>query len=118
MVALAPGTALRASARRNVLDNPWVEFALRRGRRLLISLWVLVTASFLMLQLIPGDPVRSALGPSVPQVIVDQRREELGLNDPLWRQYLDYIVRLASGNLGESFVTGIPVSITSPKWRA
>lgn len=109
---LSPGVARAAPPRRNLIDNPWLGFAVRRGRRLLVSLWVLVTASFLMLQLVPGDPVRSALGPSVPQVIVEQRREQLGLNDPLWQQYLNYFVRLFTGDLGESLVTGIPVART------
>ena len=44
-------------------SHPWVRFGVRRLGRLLVSLWVLVTASFLMIHLIPGDPVRGALGP-------------------------------------------------------
>ena len=35
-----------------------------------MSLWVLVTASFLMIHLIPGDPVRAALGPTAPAALV------------------------------------------------
>ena len=49
----------------------------------LVSLWVLITASFLMIHLIPGDPVRGALGLTAPPALVASTREALGLNDPL-----------------------------------
>jgi peptide/nickel transport system permease protein len=84
-------------------------FALRRGRRLLVSLWVLVTASFIMIHLIPGDPVRAALGPMAPQELVDARRAALGLNDPLWNQYWHYLQNLVSGDWGTSITTDVPV---------
>ena len=57
----------------------------------LVSLWVLITASFLMIHLIPGDPVRAALGMTAPPALVESTREALGLNDPLWVQYVDYL---------------------------
>ncbi len=43
-------------------DNPWVSFLVRRGGQFILSVWVLVTAAFLMIHLVPGDPVRAALG--------------------------------------------------------
>lgn len=89
--------------------NPWAQFAVRRARRLVVSLWVLVTASFLMIHLIPGDPVRASLGPLAPAELVAARREALGLNEPLWRQYGDYLRNLVTGEWGESFVTRTPV---------
>jgi peptide/nickel transport system permease protein len=71
---------------------------------------VLVTASFLMIHLIPGDPVRGALGPTAPSQLVESTREALGLNDPLLVQYLDYVRGLLSGDLGTSMITKLPVS--------
>ena len=59
-----------------VLSHPWVRFGVRRLGRLLVSLWVLVTASFLMIHLIPGDPVRAALGPTAPADLVAATRAE------------------------------------------
>ena len=97
---------------RTLLDNPWVGFAIRRGRRLLASLWVLVTASFLMIHLIPGDPVRAALGAMAPQELVQARREALGLNDSLWAQYWHYLQHLATGDWGTSIATDVPVTQT------
>jgi peptide/nickel transport system permease protein len=105
-------TTISADARtlRTLADEPWVRFAVRRLGRLLVSVWVLVTASFLMIHLIPGDPVRAALGPTAPLSVVEARRQLLGLNDPVWLQYLHYLRDLLAGRLGESMTTGLPVS--------
>jgi len=86
------------------------QFAIRRAGRLLVSLWVVVTASFGMIHLIPGDPVRAALGPTASAQLVESRRRAWGLNEPLWRQYLDYLHGLFTGELGTSTLTGLPVA--------
>jgi len=91
-------------------EAPWVRFALRRTGRLLVSVWVLLTAAFLMIHLIPGDPVRAALGATAPMSVVEARREALGLNDPLWQQYVHYLQELFAGRLGTSLTSGLPVS--------
>jgi peptide/nickel transport system permease protein len=93
-------------------SSPWAWFALRRLGRLLVSLWVLITASFLMIHLIPGDPVRAALGMTAPPALVESTRQALGLDDPLWIQYADYLRGLVSGDLGVSMITKLPVSDT------
>ena len=91
-------------------DRPWVRFAARRLLRLLVSLWVLVTASFAMIHLIPGDPVRGALGPTAPADLVAARRTSLGLDDPLLVQYGHYLRGLATGDLGTSLGSQLPVA--------
>ncbi|ADB33929.1 binding-protein-dependent transport systems inner membrane component [Kribbella flavida DSM 17836] len=91
-------------------SHPWVRFAVRRAARLVASLLALVTASFLMIHLIPGDPVRTALGPAASQSLVEARREALGLNDPLWTQYWHFLRDLVTGDLGTSISTGLPVT--------
>ena len=92
------------------VSHPWVRFGVRRLGRLLVSLWVLVTASFLMIHLIPGDPVRAALGPTAPADLVSAKRAEMGLDDPLLVQYLHYLQNLFTGDLGTSLVSQLPVS--------
>ncbi|WP_239127347.1 ABC transporter permease [Asanoa siamensis] len=99
-----------ATAVRAMTDNAWARFAARRLLRLLLSIWVLLTAAFLMIHLIPGDPVRAALGVTAPAELVNARREQLGLNDPLWTQYGHYLADLFSGRLGVSTISGLPVS--------
>lgn len=95
-----------------ISDHRWAHFILRRSGRLLVSLWALVTASFLMIHLIPGDPVRAALGPTASASIVAARRESLGLNDPLWEQYLHYLQGVLTGDLGVSIGSQLPVAQT------
>src|SRR6476469_7248014 len=90
----------------------WVRFGARRLWRLLVSLWVLVTASFRMIHLIPGDPFLAALGPTAPASLGAARRESLGLNDPIWLQYVHYLQGLLTGDLGTSFITQLPVAET------
>jgi peptide/nickel transport system permease protein len=91
-------------------ESPWLRFSARRLGRLLISVWVLVTAAFLMIHLIPGDPVRAALGLRAPQSLVNARRAVLGLNEPLWLQYVHWLQHLLAGQMGTSITTGLPVS--------
>jgi peptide/nickel transport system permease protein len=90
--------------------NVWTRFAARRLARLVTSLLVLITASFLMIHLIPGDPVRAALGPTAPREVVEARRAALGLNDPIWTQYGHYLRGVFTGKLGESTISQLPVS--------
>ena len=75
-------------------------------RRLLLSLLVLVGVSFvtfLILHLVPGDPVYAILGrQAVSAEDQAQLREQLGLNDPLPQQYLNFVGNILQGNLGRS----------------
>jgi peptide/nickel transport system permease protein len=90
--------------------SPWLRFAVRRLGQLLLSALVLITASFLIIHLVPGDPVRAALGLNASQQLVDARRAQLGLNNPLWLQYVDYLRNLFTGHFGTSITSGLPVS--------
>ncbi|TFV82395.1 ABC transporter permease [Microbacterium sp. dk485] len=93
---------------RRARDSRWPRFILRRTGRLLVSLWILVTAAFLMIHLIPGDPVRTALGPTASAELVAAKRESLGLNDPLPVQYIDYLRGLLVGDFGTSIQSNLP----------
>ena len=83
---------------------------LRRLARLAIALWLLVTLSFMMIHLIPGDPVRASLGLTAPLELIEARRAELGLDRPLVEQYAAYLEGLATGELGRSFTSQLPVA--------
>lgn len=107
MTGAAVAAPTRASA---IADNDWLRFAVRRLTRLAVSVLVLVTASFLMIHLVPGDPIRAALGITAPQSLVNARREALGLNDPLLVQYIHYLRGLFTGDLGVSTTSQLPVS--------
>lgn len=60
---------------------------------------------FIIARVLPGDPARMALGPRAPQWAVDNLREELHLNDPIWTQYIYWVRDAFSGSLGRSLVT-------------
>lgn len=62
-------------------------------------------AVFLMLHLTPGDPARMVAGMDATPEQVDRVRHLLGLDQPLYRQYLVYVGRLLHGDLGRSIVT-------------
>ena len=100
----------RVNPRVGATSHPWVRFGVRRLGRLLVSMWVLVTASFLMIHLVPGDAVRAALGPTAPASLVAAKREEMGLDDPILVQYWHYLQNLLTGDLGTSTVSQLPVS--------
>lgn len=84
-------------------------------QRLILAIPVLIGVSvltFLMLHLVPGDPVAAMFigqgGARAEQL--EQVREQLGLNDPLPVQYADYITGVLQGDLGRSIRTNEPVS--------
>jgi ABC-type dipeptide/oligopeptide/nickel transport system permease component len=68
------------------------------------------TITFAMIHLIPGDPVVAMLGDSAQPSDIDAMRHELGLDRPLWCQYIAYLGGIARGDLGESFSMRQPVS--------
>ena len=71
--------------------NTWAGFAARRVGRLAFSMWVLVTASFLMIHLVPGDPVRAALGHDGAAELVDAQRRRSASTTRCWLQYVHYL---------------------------
>ncbi|MBA3379403.1 MAG: ABC transporter permease [Chloroflexota bacterium] len=80
-------------------------------RRLLLAiptLIVVITIIFVIVRVIPGDPARARLGDQASQEAVEQLQEELGLNQSLWEQYIDYMIGLAQGDLGRSLVNRAP----------
>lgn len=93
-----------------LLRHPWTAFLGRRTARLLLSLGVVLTASFAMIRLVPGDPVRAALGVDAAPGLVAARRHSLGLDAPFLSQYRHYVGGLVHGDLGTSLVTGTPVA--------
>ncbi len=84
------------------------------GRRLLSSLPALfgvVTLTFLLMRVLPGDPaVFFSSGPNTGQAEIEQIRERMGLNRPLIEQFGFYLRDLARGDLGNSLTSGQPVA--------
>lgn len=70
-----------------------------------LMLWTITTLVFLLLRATPGDPVDAILGPKAPEEVKNALREQLGLGDPLWQQYLNYMGDLLKFDLGTSLTT-------------
>lgn len=88
-----------------------VSYAFRRLGAALAVAWLAMSAAFVVLRAVPGDAVDATLaraGASEEEVAA--QRQALGLADPLWQQYVTYLVGVVQGNLGRSLITGQPVS--------
>ncbi|RHW38181.1 ABC transporter permease [Neobacillus notoginsengisoli] len=65
--------------------------------------------TFFISNSIPGDPARLAAGPYAKAEVVEELREKMGLNDPMYVQYGNYMKKLLQGDLGTSNYTHQPV---------
>ena len=70
-----------------------------------LMLWTITTAVFLLLRATPGDPIDAILGSRAPAGAKEAMRTQLGLDAPLWQQYLKYMKDLLSFDLGTSITT-------------
>ncbi|RKZ47893.1 MAG: glutathione ABC transporter permease GsiC [Candidatus Parabeggiatoa sp. nov. 3] len=68
-----------------------------------------VTIVFLLIHLVPGDPVQAMLGESAQPTDLEALREALGLNQPLIMQWWHYMTGLLQGDLGESLYSKEPI---------
>ncbi|HVC48397.1 MAG TPA: ABC transporter permease [Terracidiphilus sp.] len=73
--------------------------------RLLLTLpvvWLVVSLVFLLIHLVPGDPILQMLGEGATPADISALRHQYGLDQPLWTQYAHYWAGVVHGNLGES----------------
>jgi len=66
--------------------------------------FILLTIVFVVLRVMPGDPVSSMLGGHAPDHVIEKKKEELGLNRPMAVQYVDYLWQICRLDLGDSMV--------------
>ena len=87
-----------------------LKYFIRKLIQSLITIWIVLTISFILFRAMPGDPVSmfvksDGMDPKVAQALIKQ----YGLNLPLHKQYLIYIKDMLSGNFGQSFSFKKPV---------
>ena len=76
-------------------------------------LFVVTIGTFVLIKLSPIDPVSmkfNLVGATPDPVVVAQIREQLGLNDPWWQQYLRWLGQILQGDFGESILYALPVA--------
>jgi peptide/nickel transport system permease protein len=99
----------------------YLVYILKRVVALIPVLFGISLIVFFLIRLIPGDPAATLLGAHATPETVHELRTQLGLTQPVWRQYLTFLGHLLHGNLGYSYVysssvvdlitTSLPVTI-------
>ncbi|RIV32698.1 ABC transporter permease [Micromonospora radicis] len=84
-------------------------FVVRRLLQLIPVLLGVVVLTFLLVRVLPGDPIRSILGQNATEADAAAARARFGLDQPLWRQFLDYLGGLVTGDFGTSIQSGASV---------
>ncbi|HZT19399.1 MAG TPA: ABC transporter permease, partial [Dongiaceae bacterium] len=82
------------------------------GQRLILMVGTLIgvlTVTFVLTHILPGSPVEVMLGHRPTADQVQAAKHELGLDLPLWRQYLRFLAEVGQGHFGKSFLTNQPV---------
>jgi len=87
-----------------------IRYSLKRLLVSILLLWAVSLLSFLLLHLIPGDPLVAILGEGADRHDEGRIRRQLGLDQPLWKQYQDFNHRLLNLSLGQSLYYARPVS--------
>lgn len=89
----------------------WPRFILQRLVDIVLTVWAAATLAFLAVKAIPGDPLdilMSGIQDATPEMRA-RIAADYGLDQPAWRQYLDYLGGVLTGDLGTSYQRGTPV---------
>lgn len=78
-----------------------LRFVLGRLLQIIPVLFIIITATFFMVRFVPGGPFTAEK--AIPPEILKNLEAHYGLDQPLWRQYANYLGQIARGNLGPSF---------------
>lgn len=75
-----------------------------------VMLWLIASMVFLLLRVAPGDPIDAVLGNRANELARAALRTKLGLDLPLWKQYVFFINGISHGDFGEALINQEPVS--------
>jgi peptide/nickel transport system permease protein len=90
--------------------NSFQRYAIKRITQTLPVILLIMSFVFLMIHLIPGNPAYVILGPQASPEQVQLLERQLGLDKPIYIQYLEWMGRLARGDLGASLITSKPIA--------
>jgi peptide/nickel transport system permease protein len=85
-------------------------YVLRRLLLLVLQVLGVTTVVFFLIRLLPGDPAYMMAGPLATKEVIASVRHQLGLDRPIWDQYVVYLDRVAHGDLGRSWLTSSQVT--------
>ncbi len=86
------------------------KFVCKRLLQVVVILYLILTVLFVLFRLAPGDPVSRMVDPNLTPEDVAHLTQQLGLDQPIWKQYLIYLGNCARGQFGYSFHYGQPVA--------
>ena len=84
-------------------------FVVRRLAFACVTLFAVLTLVFVLVRIVPGDPAQLILGDQASREAIEALRNRLGLNLPIWEQYLVFLAGALRGDWGVSLVSGQPV---------
>jgi len=87
-----------------------IAYTIRRALIAIPTLFIVLTITFVLIRIAPGDPAEVRLGDYASKEAVEALRKEMGLNKPIWIQYLHTLKDLLQGDFGRSMVNGRPIS--------
>ncbi|MBW1865014.1 MAG: ABC transporter permease [Deltaproteobacteria bacterium] len=87
-----------------------LKYAIRRLLSIIPVLWLVSAMVFVLIHLVPGDPVLVILGAAAKPEQVEMMRQRLGLDQPILIQYWDWMTALLQGDLGASILSDEPVT--------
>lgn len=87
-----------------------ISFILKRLLLTLLIVWGILSLTFLLIHLAPGDPLSLYVDPEISPRVVENIRHQLGLDQSLWKQYFTMMIGFLRGNFGISFLQKRPVS--------
>src|SRR4029078_7037096 len=86
------------------------KYALVRLALVVPLIFIVLTLVFLLMRVAPGDPISASLGGHAPQSQIDEIKAEWGYDEPIWKQYFEYLGQIARGNLGTTITDRRPVT--------
>lgn len=87
----------------------FISYILLRFLQALLTFFGAMLVVFIIVRMLPGDPARLIAGPEALEEDVERIRVQLGLNKPLYEQFVDYMINVLRGDLGTSIKYGTPV---------
>lgn len=78
-----------------------LQYTFKRLMSMVLVLFIITTATFVLMHAVPGGPFTAEK--NLPEAVLKNLNERYHLNDPLWKQYGDYLANVVRGDLGPSF---------------
>ena len=81
-----------------------VKYILKKIVYMIVTLWIILTATFFLMYTMPGDPTQAS-SKVLPEAVQENLKAKWGLDKPVTEQYVIYLKNLFQGNMGESYTT-------------